>query len=887
MAAAWAAPEENTHLQPMTVVVLDAHVQPAQPVQRVRVSLTYLADSKVITASQDVTNRSGQVLLHVSPDAGLSGDLRIEITGASDLVIYQPADGQMAGVPATLTISLVPKGSVLLLGPAQIEAMLRRLSLQSNAKSKEIGSLKGKLAEAQNQKPDLDAAMTEWASQNGFAAADANKKIQEWAEEVQQGKQQATNEQKALAELALKHYGAAAQLFGETVSDISQSMDEDEMRFLEERRSKLRDLVEKSMQSANAYQLDLKYHQATRIMEQARDRAAAEHGRYPEDAVLREIWLAALFDTAKERMEEGEVAPAADSTLQLSRSIEDFRKLLTEYAGQDHRKDRALLQNNLAIALQMLGTRSSGAQSTDLLDQAVAAYREALAALIRADTPQEWAMIEDNLGTALLSQGVRSTGPQSLGLLAQAVEAHRAALEVFTKSSSPANWSAAQDHLGIALWSEAERSNSLQATELLAQAVEAYRLALEVRTKAEVPREWAETQSNLGIVLWSKSEQSNTGQATELLIQAVAAFRAALEVDTQADLPQDWAMIQTNLGSALLDQGSSSEGAQAMGFFAQAEQAFRGALTVLTKTDLPQDWARSESDLGNSLVFQADRSSDARATELIAEAVAAYRSALTVRTKADLPQDWANTQNNLGRALTERAERSSDAQATELLAQATQAYRAALEVDTKADLPRNWERTENNLARVMGDQGDFTGALAVLEECLEAFPTDSDALINADSIYHDKLFRFDRAYELVQQLLKLDNSPGNQLDMVEAELTTSRFEECEKQAAAMDDALFPAPATSSIVIRDTMKLACQWGAGDKTGAQETGKALALKSSKFEKSGWGVAGTLHYLATSPAFTSGRTSWAALFQSLQEGDGAALAAALKQLEEVMKN
>jgi hypothetical protein len=162
----------------MAVVVVDAHLQPAQPVQSIRVSLTYLNNAMLITASQDVTNRSGQVLLQVSPTAAQSGDLRIEITGASDLVVYQPADGQLAGLPATVTISLLPKGSPALLGPVQIEAMLRRLSFQNNAKSHEINALKGALAAAQSQKPDdLTAAMMEWAKANGFAIADVDKQV--------------------------------------------------------------------------------------------------------------------------------------------------------------------------------------------------------------------------------------------------------------------------------------------------------------------------------------------------------------------------------------------------------------------------------------------------------------------------------------------------------------------------------------------------------------------------------------------------------------------------------------------------------------------------------------------------------------------------------------
>jgi hypothetical protein len=53
------------------------------------------------------------------------------------------------------------------------------------------------------------------------------------------------------------------------------------------------------------------------------------------------------------------------------------------------------------------------------------------------------------------------------------------------------------------------------------------------------------------------------------------------------------------------------------------------------------------------------------------------------------------------------------------------------------------------------------------------------------------------------------------------------------------------------------------------------------------SGWSFAGTRHFLASSPAFEPGRASWIALFESLEKGDGAAMAAALHQLDAVMNH
>ena len=64
----------------------------------------------------------------------------------------------------------------------------------------------------------------------------------------------------------------------------------------------------------------------------------------------------------------------------------------------------------------------------------------------------------------------------------------------------------------------------------------------------------------------------------------------------------------------------------------------------------------------------------------------------------------------------------------------------------------------------------------------------------------------------------LDASPAAELNMAEADLTTGRFGDCEKQVASIDDAAFTAPATSTILIRDALKMTCQWGADHKATA---------------------------------------------------------------------
>ena len=577
------------------MVVVNAHADPSKPVEGVRVSLSFVAGAEKVVDSRDATNRSGQALLLVSPEAVQRGNLRIEITGVTGLVVFEPADGQLNGLPATITIKMLPQGSLALLGPTQIEAMLHRLSLQNKHLEQENRVVKGELAAAQGQKPDdLAQAMTEWATANGFAAADADKRIQEWAKEIQTRKDQATAEQQELAELALKHYAVAAPMFHKDATDRFAALREKQQRDREEDRKEFQAAVDKQYQSANAYQLASQYHQATQVLEDTRDEAAEQHRISPEDPAYRSIWLDTVLRLADARKAEGASGKASESAALLAQSIKDYRELLKERSAQ------------------------------------------------------------------------------------------------------------------------AER--------------------------------------------------------------------------------QDWARAQTNLGLALSDQG--------------------------------------------------ERSSGSEATSLFAQAVEAYRAALGVYTKADLPQGWAMTQSNLGIALRVQGERSSGAEATELLSAAASAFESVLEVS----------------------------------------PTSQSIIKALSHIDHEELFRFDRALELDEQAFKIDPSTGNRMDLVEASLTAAHFSQCVEQAVAIDD---PVLSTSKIPVRDTIKLACQWGAGQKAAAQQTATALLPQAAGLHSSGWSFAGTRHFLASSPAFEPGRASWIALFESLEKGDGAAMAAALHQLDAVMNH
>jgi tetratricopeptide (TPR) repeat protein len=838
------APQQN-----MTVVVVNAHVQPSKPLQAVRVSLSYLDGASRITDARDLTNSHGEAVLHVSPDTAQRGDIRVEITGVTDLVIYQPADGQLSAVPSTVTIQLLPKGSPALLGPSQIEAMLHRSLLQVNSLQQQNHLLKEELADESKQKKGLADALTDWADQNGFAAADVDQHVQQWAKDIQAKSDHATQEQKALAELALKHYGAAAKLFEKAADADAAGLDSDEQEFLKGQREKLRQLLSDTQQAAAAFQFNLQFHAATTAAEHARDRAAAEHKKFPDDPGIEDIWLQTIGAAANALMQEGTFSPANQSLPLLVEAANDLQDLATKFQSSGDRQGWAKTQNNLGYALLREGQRASSDKAVDLLDQAIQAHQRALEVYTQADQPDLWAKTQNMLGLALISQAHLATRVKAMDLLNQAVQAFQKAAEVFTKADFPYQWAHTQTFLGSALQSQADRTGGAKALDLLDQSVHAFQRALEVDSKTGRPRDWAATQSDLGLSLLYEGQRGSGPKAQALLDQAMQAFQSALEVATQTDLPQQWADGQLNLGLVFENEGQRTPGDKGVALLDQAVLAYRNALQIFTQADLPQQWAMTQNNLGIALLSEGLHTTGDKALALLDQATQALQNALSMYTKDKLPRDWARTQINLGLALGNEGDLSPADKAKPLLDQAVQALQSAQEVLTKPTLPEQWAQVEYDLGAVHTAAGKYDLALSEFQSAFEIQPVSS----------------------------------ATRLNLTEADLHAGHYDDCLKQSAILDDAQKVVPW---FLVHDSVKMACQWAAGDKPSAFQTEQSLVSKAS-LAATGWNFRGTYRFLLTSPTFATGRASWLALFFSLQKGDGPAITTALHQLEPLMQN
>ena len=333
------------------VVLVNAQTDPAHPVSLVRVSLGYLDGSVLVTEARDVTNPKGQAWLDVSEDAAQRGGLRIGVTGATDLVIYQPADGQLPALPATINVSMLPKGSPALLGPAQIEAMLHRALLQVSSLQKQVSGLK---QQAQIQKPDLGVPIAEWALAMGFPPSQVDQQVQQWIQQIQRNSAQATSRAKALAEAALKHYANAAQLFDEAAKPNQRLHRIDRgtggrcrRAPLDKARDQLKQLRLAIANRAPAHSNSIsQFHQATQTLEDAEATADAED-KASDDKGIHELWLEALLRSPMPGARRVR-SPLHDhkSTL-LAKSADYFKSIAREYEGLGAGQEAAAAQNHL------------------------------------------------------------------------------------------------------------------------------------------------------------------------------------------------------------------------------------------------------------------------------------------------------------------------------------------------------------------------------------------------------------------------------------------------------------------------------------------------------------------------------------------------------------
>jgi tetratricopeptide (TPR) repeat protein len=922
----------------MLVTVVNKHFTPPQPVAGVRVTLGFFDGSQTITDARDRTNRDGQTHLLVSEDAVERGELHIEVEDAEGLVIYQPSEGLLRAIPATLEVALLPKGSPALLDPPQVEAMLSRLSVRNQ-------QLHMALSKVENQKPDFDGALRQWAASNGFAFEEVDQKVRAWAEDILAHKQAASLEQQAEAELGLRHFEQAGALFQAAANVSEEALDNDEEKYLTKLRTDLRDFVQKKTQAAQAFEFAEQYHLATETADGSSHKAAAQHEHFPKDEVIRQIWLTAAMSAEEMRFQEGSSGVKQDSIQQLQMVIEHAKTLVAE-TDQPGNELHVRALACTASALSFLAGRANDRDSVaELEKQSVEAFRAASRATDKNRNPRMWQIVQLQLDAALISQSLvsaKTNGTKSDFSPDETIAEMKPVIEALAISGDRELGVAAAIELGAVLKLKALSGDESQRAAIYAQLVTAYRTAVGLVPREQFPGMWATCAENLGTALADLAAVKSGDESIQLYGEAVKLLRDLQQTGQKDGNTTRWLMTSDALSSTLSGYAQHTMGEQSEKLFDQAIEVKREELKVLSKAEFPQEWAQTESDMGEKLSLEAARIVGDKCVALLNDAAAAHRAALEVYTKTATPIQWAISEEDLGNDLEMLARKARPEQAPPLLNDAIAAIQASLSVYRKDLNPDNWAHAQALLGEgflTFGDleQGDARAAylqraLEASTPALEVFTKNhhsdmrsavefdigrayyaqglavqglqahalmgkaataweaarEDNVRNVDPVsalavlYHDILIEFAKAYEAAKRALELNPTPENQLNVAEASLTYSRFDECVDKLnsvpeASMDEKLRPG--------RRILLLACQAG-GRKGQTVATAEALSEYSKGIEKSGWSTGGDRKYLSEASEFAEGRALWIRLFQAFEDGDGPAVAASARELTTILR-
>jgi len=230
-----------------------------------------------------------------------------------------------------------------------------------------------------------------------------------------------------------------------------------------------------------------------------------------------------------------------------------------------------------------------------------------------------------------------------------------------------------------------------------------------------------------------------------------------------------------------------------------------------------------------------------------------------------MPLQWATTQFLLGSALTIQGERMGNDKAAALFDQAVQDFQAVLQVFTQTDQPQQWAATQLGIGLALMLEGDFVAS----DKSRPLYDQSAQAIQSALQIY-------------TKSGLPQFWAPA-QLAIVMQNLASGNFTQCLQQDALLtDDAITPYQA----LARDTLKLACAWGAQDKPSALATAKMLLARPFPSPFTQMDLASAYYSIAQSSAFQSGRASWLALFTAVQKDSSSGVAGALQQLEPIFR-
>lgn len=302
--------------------------------------------------------------------------------------------------------------------------------------------------------------------------------------------------------------------------------------------------------------------------------------------------------------------------------------------------------------------------------------------------------------------------------------------------------------------------------------------------------------------------------------------------------------------------------------FYRALVAYQSALEYLPREQSPNLWAQVLVETGKANTQIGIRTEGPAIHHHLNEAVTAYRQAHEVYTRDQLPHKWAAMQRILGIILRRQGTRTVGTEGLLLLAQAVAAYHQALEVYTRDQLPQEWAMAQNKLAKAAFLLEDWSMAAKSFANVLLIYPHFAEAFIYLNVIYHEKMFLFDKVFEINRQWLAghPDDLAG-QSNFVEAHFTTGRFAEAEKRFADLlaNTELDPHSQIALRVIEIAMFLAQNMSKVVPSKLETLRATIAAQSEDFTLE-WSFAGTKRFIGQDERLTPFRTWLISLIEGL---------------------
>lgn len=889
----------------VTVTVTNKHFIPPKPVTDARVWLTFQDGTEHVTDDRQPTNQAGQARLRVSP-AAMERPLRVEITDAPGLMIYTPPDGVLGDkVSSTLPVVLLPKGSPAFMEPAQIEAMMNRLS----GEMRKIQELKTELNQAKNEKPDFEVALEQWASDHGLVYAELDQKLRDWAQDIATHEEGKSDVLKAEAELALRQYEKARELFqraaGKSRSALQRDLEKKE-QVLKETRQDLYDDVQRTVQSTNSSRSAGQYAEATSDAEAARKDAEAVHQQYPDDAEIRRSWARASLlgfycEWGQARWLLTHAGHVEESVRLLTEVVGQSKQMLTLLSPQQDPDYRAYMSVVVVVGSIYLSEVSDNQTAAGWRNAAVESAKEALDESDKTKSPNIWVHMQLLYALTLAAKAARgftdAKAPisQTMQGMDDAVTAFTATLDVFKATGRMQDWAEAKTHIADIQALEGQNPTIAREVrnELLNKAEAAYQEALAQTDRSKDPESWSILQADIGEVDSHLAMIGDPSRAPETWARAVTAMRDAAKAKPKEEDPARWASIEGELALVLENEGDATPGAAGAGLLDEAAKTYAEEASVFSKESFPLRWARAKSSEADALRKEAEKLEPGnlelgKALELYSRVAASYEEALTVFTRETYPQRWAAAEIGLGRALADEATHLEAAKAIDLNARAAVADKAALEVFTRQTYPQGWAEGIWQMSSALAAEGmkmQGEAARAVLKESvagyvalLEFYPTEPELLSKASDIDHEYLEDFDQAYVLNERLEEAQPNDGNKLNLAEAALTDGKFDKCVAALKTIDESKLDGKYA---MVRQALLLSCAWGEGDHAAARQAADALSAAAPAAKAHGWTSSGDLMYLKDAKEFGRGRATWIRLFQAIQDGNSKTVADAAGEL------